>query len=297
MSLSINKKVSLFNLILGILFVAIAIITLQLVKKSKTEEAFLKESGKMAQQISELLDKKFDIGLTNAVGFSSRPDVINALSNNDREGAIQALERVGAEYTKQTNYKGIKIHLHDRYGKSFIKNWDTGSFGEDLISSRESVNNVIKDKKATVQFEIGSVGLMIRAISPVFDNELYVGSVEFLQGVGSVSRDLAKKDLIYALVIPNQVAEKYSKLAKNKQVGSFVLANNKWFSDEVVSALGDADMLNLTTNSKFLGKMYYFISIPVKTDSGALIGYHISGCHFAVQLTPPICRSIDPLSP
>jgi methyl-accepting chemotaxis protein len=166
-----------------------------------------------------------------------------------------------------------------------------------LISSRESVNNVIKDKKATVQFEIGSVGLMIRAISPVFDNELYVGSVEFLQGVGSVSRDLAKKDLIYALVIPNQVAEKYSKLAKNKQVGSFVLANNKWFSDEVVSALGDADMLNLTTNSKFLGKMYYFISIPVKTDSGALIGYHISGCHFAVQLTPPICRSIDPLSP
>jgi methyl-accepting chemotaxis protein len=36
-------------------------------------------------------------------------------------------------------------------------------------------------------------------------------------------------------------------------------------------------MLNLTTNSKFLGKMYYFISIPVKTDSGALIGYHISG--------------------
>lgn len=57
---------------------------------------------------------------------------------------------------------------------------------------------------------------MIRAILPLFDGETFVGTLEFLQGVGSVSRDFEREGQFYLMLL-NDRALKIAKKAVNNQ--------------------------------------------------------------------------------
>ncbi|WP_022850812.1 methyl-accepting chemotaxis protein [Limisalsivibrio acetivorans] len=275
---SISKKIFIFNVIIGGIFVIIALTTLFYVKQQKTDEALLRYETKMTEDIQNLLEKKYDVGITNAVGFSANPNIVSSLATGMREIGINTLMSIGEMYKSNTNYKGIKIHIHDKNGHSFIRNWNTVKYGDDLTKSRTSIKNIINNKKTIVQFEAGRIGIMIRAIAPVMSDGEYIGSIEFLQGVGSVSRDLEKKGIMYALIATPDIAAKSTKIASNKTIGNYHIANNKWFSENVLGSFKSISPDDLIKRGKLLTKEYFFISIPVKDIStGNTLGYHMVG--------------------
>lgn len=171
------------------------------------------------------------------------------------------------------------IHIHDKNGKSFVRSWDFDRYGEDLKSFRPTIQKVVTTKKAVVAFEFGQDGIMLRAIVPIFDNNnnAYVGSLEFLQGVGSVSRDMEEIGRTYALLINKDNANKFKNISQNKRIDDYYLANDTWFSDAVVNKIAKIDFDVMFDKGYYISDECFFTSIPLKTFNGNVIGYHIIG--------------------
>ncbi len=64
---------------------------------------------------------KEDIGLTKAINISQNYSVIHSLMENNRTIAINGLKSLSQEFKKYTNYKNIKIHIHDANVHSFLR--------------------------------------------------------------------------------------------------------------------------------------------------------------------------------
>lgn len=148
-----------------------------------------------------------------------------ALEQNDRALAQAELKKIGLFYQNNSNFKGIKVHMHDSKLNSFVRSWSEKS--GDALRSRNSLQILKEKQKALVSYELTDLGYMIHAIAPIVKEGNYLGSIEFLQGVGSVSRDFLKEDSRMILLLNTGSQEKIAKLQTNKHVGKYVLANNK----------------------------------------------------------------------
>lgn len=275
---SITKKIVAILAALCLIFLTVTAYTSISVKQEITTAEYARATQALKEQIQQHLSKKVDIGITNAVSFSSNEALQTALKNNDRALAVRTLNQVSEMYEAHTNFKGIKIHLHDRNGFSFVRNWNPDKFGEKLSSFRPLIASVMQKKKAVVGLELGEVGLMIRAISPIIDqNNNYLGSIEFLQGVGSISRDFEKQGKIYILITSQDVANQSPIIAKSKQFGQYYSVNDKWFSDNVVSEIAQLDLDKLIKNRQLVTNDFLFIPVNATLHDGTIVGYHVIG--------------------
>ena len=81
-----------------------------------------------------------------------------------------------------------------------------------LFFHRQTINIlglVKKTKKPIVGVEIGRAGLVLRGIAPILDKDRYLGSVEFIQGLNSISLS-SLKDKVYIVTIMDK---KYAPIA------------------------------------------------------------------------------------
>ncbi len=63
-------------------------------------------------------------------------------------------------------FQNIKIHVHDRDIRSFVRIWNLDKYGDDLKAFRHTIVSVKQTKKPVVAVEIGRVGLVLRGIPP-----------------------------------------------------------------------------------------------------------------------------------
>jgi len=225
--------------------------------------------------IKEKLEKKEDVGITNAVGFSANDALIDAIKSNNREEAISVLKKIGDSYSKNTNFKGIKVHLHTAELKSFVRSWKLNSYGEDLSLFRPSLVELKNTKKASVVYELGTSGMFIRGLVPILDDDKFIGSLEFMQGVGSVSRDFLKTKKHYAMVLTEEAVKTAKNVKKNEKIGDYYVANPKWFEPETIKIIKKANIKELIKNGYYLDNQIFAIAIPLKDFKGNLSGYHI----------------------
>ena len=141
------------------------------------------------------LDGKKKICMTNAINLSYNKYVIDALAKNDRDIAINGLKNLSKVFKEYTFFRRIKIHIHTANVHSLVRLWNLKKYGDDLSGFRETINYVAKTHKPLKAFEIGKAGLLLRGIAPVMKNGEYLGSVEFIQGLNSISRTLQKHNI------------------------------------------------------------------------------------------------------
>jgi methyl-accepting chemotaxis protein len=226
--------------------------------------------------LNQKLDKKFDVGLTNAVSLTTNLDLRNSLIENDQDTAAKILKNIGSQYRNNTNFKNIKVHIHDTKFKSFIRSWKLDKNGDDL-SNRTTLKEVQGDKKSKVLFELGKSGLFIRGIVPIVHEDKLIGSLEFMQGVGSVSRDFEKENKRYMLLLTPNAVEIAKGSAKNKKVDKYVSMNDKYFSDKTVAFARGIDYKQLFKEGYFVSDKFYSTYTAIKDSTGSVIGYHIVG--------------------
>jgi methyl-accepting chemotaxis protein len=230
----------------------------------------------LLESVKKRLNKKIDIGITNAVGFSANGNVLEALAMQDRKWAEEILKQIGSMYAKNTNFKGIKIHLIDRSNKSFLKSWKPSWFGED-VGFRKNIQTVSSEKKALAGIELGQQTVMIRAMVPMMVGGDYVGILEFLQGVGSISRDFEKEKKFYIMLLPKESLSIAKKAASNTKIDKFTVANNKWFSKNTVSFAKSLDYDALFKDGYVINDKYFATKSAVKDVNGNVIAYNIVG--------------------
>ncbi|WP_457749006.1 methyl-accepting chemotaxis protein [Sulfurimonas sp.] len=272
-SISISKKIHIplvFSILVGFIVI---LVNYYYSIKDLEHDVYASESASLHRTYQQAMQAKEDIGLTNAINISQNYSVIRSLMENNRTIAIDGLKSLSQEFKKYTNYKNIKIHIHDANVHSFLRAWKPKKFGDDLSSFRKTIVAIQRDKKPIVAIELGRAGLVLRGLAPVMLNNRYLGSVEFMQGLNSIVK-LAKKNNGYdiAIVMKNEYLSTARSLKSAPKVGDFTLAvkenvvNKDFLNDLANVSLEKTDAYQITDK-------YFVVSEPIKDFSNNIVAY------------------------
>lgn len=228
--------------------------------------------------VSRSLHNKMEVGVTNAVGFASNAYVQESLENSDRSLAMKTLNGIGVTYKQNTSYKGVKIHLHTKEGRSFLRAWRPKDFGDDLTAFRPGMVQVMETQKPVSTYTTGKRQLMLTGISPVFNaSGEYLGSVEFIQGVGSVSRAYKKRGMHYMMLMNQHALTKSKEANKNIAVGPYRVANDKWFAKETVAFGQQVNWQLFEKQNWQVVDGFLVTTLPIVNLNNETIGLHMIG--------------------
>jgi methyl-accepting chemotaxis protein len=238
-------------------------------------DVFSSEAQNLKVYINNQLSAKRDVGLTNAINIASNIDVIEALSFNNRELAVDGLAKLAKTYKDYTDYNNIKIHIHTSDVKSYLRHWAPDRYGDDLSGFRHTINQVRKDQKPLAAIEVGVAGMVLRGLSPVIQGGEYLGSVEFIQGFNSIVK-AAKEDLgtdILVLTYHDAVENPKSDSIKTKD--GIVTQNSSTINEAFLNGVSS---IELRSKPEFFQTGNYFITqIPVKDFTGKDVGVLVAG--------------------
>lgn len=276
-SMSISKKVHI-PLIASILvgFVVILINYYYSIKDLK-KEVYTSEAKSLSMVYKQAMRAKEDIGLTNAINVSQNYSVVKSLLENNRTIAIEGLKSLSQEFKTYTNYKNIKIHIHDANVHSFLRAWKPNKFGDDLSAFRKTIVAVKKERKPIVAVELGRAGLVLRGLAPVIFQNEYLGSVEFMQGLNSIVRTTRKNNgYEVAIVMKNEYLSTASALKSAPKIAEYTLA----VKEKVINKEFFEDLKNISienTQGFQVTNKYFIVSTPIKDFSNNVIAYALIG--------------------
>ena len=276
-NMTISQKIHI-PLILSIIFGFVVIIVNYLYSIDEMEkDEYTKQEHSLRTVYKESIDGKYSIGITNAINIAKNYSVIRALKENDREIAINGLSTISQEFKDNTNYKNIKVHIHDANVHSFLRAWKPKKFGDDLSSFRKTIVNVKATKKPLVAIELGRAGLVLRGLAPIIEDGEYLGSVEFMQGLNSIVKT-ERKEYGYEVVIvmKNSYLSTATALKSAQKVGEYTLAvKPKVVDKEFLDDLKNIDISK--TDTYMLTDKYFIVSEPIVDFSNNIVGYALSG--------------------
>ncbi|MEO1889916.1 MAG: methyl-accepting chemotaxis protein [Cycloclasticus sp.] len=206
------------------------------------------------------------------IDLSQNEAIISSLIENNRRAAIERLSAIIQSFKVHTKFQNIKIHVHDRDIRSFVRIWNLDKYGDDLTSFRKTIVSVKQTKKPVVAVEIGRVGLVLRGISPIVDNGEYLGSVEFMQGLNSIIREAKSRGVEGFILMDAKHLSVAKALASAPKINNqFVLASDrKALNQKLFDELKSLDIRKTGTSENF-----FFTSTPIKGFSGKVVGYAI----------------------
>ncbi len=239
-------------------------------------DVYAEEESTLRSFFNEAIDEKNNIGITNALAISKNYYVVEALKSGNRALAIQGLSEMSGLYKENTKFRNIKIHIHDRNVRSFLRAWKPKKWGDDLSGFRHTINQVKASKQPLVAVELGRAGLVLRGISPIIMQGEYLGSVEFMQGLNSIVRDAKKKhNMNVIIVMDNKYLDVATALKDAPKLnGGYTLAvrpeiiDKKFFAG--LKGLNIKDTKNVLTNDN-----YFIVSNPIVDFKGETVGYAV----------------------
>ena len=275
--MSISKKIH-FPIIVAIVvgLVIIGINYFYSIKDIKLK-VYTSQAKSLRTSFNEAMRSKENIGLTNAINIAKNYSVVRALKENNREIAIKGLASLSTEFKENTNYKNIKVHIHDANIHSFLRAWKPTKFGDDLSGFRKTVVKVKETHKPLVAIELGRAGLVLRGLAPVINSGEYLGSVEFMQGLNSVVKNERKINGYDVVIV---LKDKYLSIAtlmkKSLKIGNYALG----VKEKVINKAFFNDLKNIkidNTREFQVSNDYFIVSEPIKDFSNNVVGYALIG--------------------
>ncbi len=246
-------------------------------KASDIEKSTIKkEMSNLQNQLQKSIDKKKQIGLTNAITLSLNKDLATALVDNNRDLALSILSDMSKKFKQYTNYKNIKVHLHTKDTKSFLRAWKPNKYGDDLSSFRQTLVHEKAVQKPFVSFEAGRAGLVLRGIAPIKKDGEYVGSVEFIQGLNSVAKNFEKSKSHAILLMNKSLLEVAFKAKKMPKVGNYRVSQ-KFVNKDFLQHAKKLNFKTLLKNGFLHDDKYYYTYSKVKDFNGKPLGIFLVG--------------------
>ena len=274
---SISKKIYI-PLLISILFgFVVILINYYYSMQDMKENVYKNQEKTLRSSYKEAINSKESIGLTNAINIAKNYDVVRALKYNDREIAIKGLNVISKEFKDFTDYKNIKIHIHDAKIHSFLRAWSPDKFGDDLSSFRKTIVDVKNNKKPIVAIELGRAGLILRGLAPIVEDNTYLGSVEFMQGLNSIVEHARQSEgFEVVIVMKNDYLSTATALKDAPKASNYTLAvNENVINRNFFDSLKNTDLSAISTFE--IANDYFIVSEPIKDFSGDIVGYAVIG--------------------
>lgn len=276
-SLTLRQRLVATIIFSGSIFLLFGLLYTLNHRNDLAKEAMQERSENLQIILQERLKAKEEFGLGLAVMLAENQLIQEYLYADVRSEVEVVLNDLVRHYAKTTNYRGLRVQVHTAEGKSWLRNWNPSLHGDDLLF-RPSIRKIIAEKRPFANSdETGRSGFAVRGIAPIFYDGEYLGSLEVLQGVGSVSRDFEADGQAYIMLLNQSIAQESPDIAKNTAIGDYLLANDRWFNER---ARGFASALNLNSFQEEKTQLttdWFATSLPILNDKGQPIGVHLVG--------------------
>lgn len=270
---SINRKFSITAAIVSIVIVTIGYFILSYFKSQLQEETYHNIHDHLITYSNEQIANKKDIGITNALSIANNGILQDALRSNNRSLAIEALGTLSQTLKENTAFKNVKIHIHTKDNKSFLRNWKTNKFGDDLSSFRKSVVQVNSMLKPVNTFEAGKAGLSIRSVVPIVQGDTHLGSLEFIQGINSVAKVFDRAQDSFVLLMDEKYA--VANVDSKFKLQNYIISQ-KFINEDYLNNLKKHTINDLVKKSYSLDENYFYVPLEIKDFNGKTLGYAIS---------------------
>jgi methyl-accepting chemotaxis protein len=277
---TINKKFTINSILVSLVTLVLAFFVLNIYKSNLKEDIYNSTQSKLITKLDSQIESKKSIGITNAYSIANDARVKESLLTNNRELAITSLHNINKIFKEHTKFKNIKIHIHTKDNRSFIRNWKLNKYGDDLSSFRKSVVTVNRTQSPVNGFEIGKAGLSLRSVVPIIDNGVHLGSLEFIQGLNSVAKDFNKHEEGFLLLmdIDKKVVEPNpDKILDGKYIISQKFINSDFFED-----IKTINIEELQKNKYLISNNYLYTSKVVEDFEGNRLGLYIVAEHLNI---------------
>ena len=271
--MTISKKFTLISLSVTFVAMAIGYFVLNSYKKTLVQDVYTNITTNLQELANDRIQAKFDVGVSNAISIANDHDIKRALKDNNRELAINALANLSKNMKENTPFQNIKVHVHTKDNKSFLRSWMPQKYGDDLSSFRASIVEVNATKKAINTFESGVAGLSIRSVVPIFgDNGEHLGSLEFMQGINSVVKEFEKNQDGFLLLMHQSLA--IGKVDEKLLLKEYIVSQ-KAFNEPFMKAVKTIDFKTLTQKGVISTEDYTYTFVQIKDFQDKELGIAI----------------------
>ena len=269
-NITIGKKLGLTVLSVSLiaLFSGMMILKWQTIQiEENIDKVFIKD---LQAKTDANFQIKHDIGISNAVSISNNTSIKKSLKTNEREIAISTLLLINKQMKESTPFKNVKIHIHTKDNKSFIRSWKADKYGDDLSSFRASVVKVNSSKKAISTFEVGKAGLSLRSVSTITSNDgTHLGSLEFMQGLNSVAKSFDKEGDAFLLLMDKSLAK--AKIDSSKYFKNYIISQ-KFINKDFLKDAQNININQLLKNNRFETDRFLYTFTYVKDFQNKNLG-------------------------
>jgi methyl-accepting chemotaxis protein len=262
-----------FSGILAILAVSLVFIFFHF--SNLENEVAQKKGVEIKDEFSRLMDAKKDVWLTNSLQIAQNSEVKQALKANDREKAFEVISNLGKIFKNNTNFKNVAVHIITKDKKSFLKSWNFKSHGE-LLDYSAGFENVIKTGKSFCAMEVSPLGLRLKGLFPVFDNQEIIGIINFEGGLNSIKRSLEKKDIYFLYFMDADDLKTAKSFSSNEKINSFALSQNDYNID-FLSKIKKLSIEKADSENLYFDDDYLVVSGAFDDFSGSKTGKYILG--------------------
>ena len=278
-NITIGRKVALLVAVSSIISALIAVAVLYNKAVNMEQDIYKVQTKELKEQLNHYIEAKKDIGLTNALSIANDVTLKESLSLNNREPAIESLKNISSIFKKNTQFKNIKIHIHTKDNISFIRHWKLDKFGDDLSGFRDSVVYVNDTKTIANGFEIGKAGLSLRSVVPLYLKDKHVGSLEFIQGLNSISKIFDKTGDGFLLLM--DIDKKIVDPDPKKVFQNRYIISQKDTTEAFVKDAKTLDIDKLKEKKSFITDNFLVTYIDVKDFRGKTLGIALAGKNLA----------------
>jgi len=215
------------RILAGIMVSIFLLVVLQLgmLKYAAQEQkrAFFRESLEGVNDLVHEADKIASRNLSLAMLLAGMDSIKDAISQGDRQRLLEMVRPVMAQINQNSSTR-LKVHFHVPPGRSFLRVWKPGKYGDDISGFRKTVVTVLETGKPVKGIEAGRVGLAIRGIAPIFadGSSKPIASVEVIADLAALSKEFERKgkpNLIFSLNrVKSTAADK-----KLKKIGRYTM--------------------------------------------------------------------------
>ncbi len=274
--LSLSYRISVWLLALGLLCLTVSVAYVYSLRGDLQSKALDRRALELSNTLTNRLETKFDVGITNAVALARDPLLVEAVLRGDTAQAQAVIGSVRQAYGDYTNYQGIQVHLMDANGQPIYQSAKRPTAAD--AASQGGVRVALGERKTHAAFERDANGnVLIRAFAPLIHQERVIGVIELTQGVGSISRDFFREKINYLMLLDPAHLRSGMPAQNNARVGNYVVANNRWFSEEVVSFAQTVDLARGLREGRILDAEWFSTVVPVTDGSGQTLALHVLG--------------------
>ncbi|MDQ7042098.1 MAG: cache domain-containing protein [Sulfurimonas sp.] len=242
--------------------------------KEKEKETYIKLSNQLKNELNN--EKRFskDIGIINAISIAEDINIKKALLTNNRELAIETLQKIEKDFSDKTSIKHLKVHIHTKDTRAFVRSWKLAKHGDDLTAFRKAIVEVRMTKEPFFGFEVGRMGLTLRSIVPVLDNGNLLGTLEFIQNFDKILKRFKRKEYSYLLLIDKSLLNIAKYLKDAPLVGPYVLSSKK-FDLLFLRESQIIDFTSLKENGYYVSDKYFYTYEEIKDTQNTIDGMHL----------------------